>query len=151
MTCTIVSSGEEVYLNETEKQIVKQRITMLLLHLLRQGYSDFYVNCNYGVPMWTAEILCNVRKHHALKLHIAAPHEEQCAHWIEQHRKIYMALHEQADTVTYVSSPDDPESYLCADEYMADRSDLILVYNTQDIELYILEYARDLNVRVKYI
>lgn len=151
MTCSIVSSGEEVYLTAEERQVLKQRISGLLLSLLSQGYTDFYLNCNYGVPLWTAELLCVFKKKFSLKLHIAAPHEEQCAHWKECHRKRYMAIHAQADSVTFVSSPHDSDCYLCADEYMADRSNLILVYDTQNIGLYIVDYAVDIGVQVQYI
>lgn len=151
MTCSIVSSGEEIYLTAEESQILKQKISMLLLYLLSQGYTDFYLNCNYGVPLWTAELLCMFKKKFPLKLHIATPHEEQCAHWKESHRKRYMAIHEQADSVTFVSSTHDPDSYLCADEYMAEHSNLILVYDTRNIGLYMVDYAADIGVQVQYI
>lgn len=151
MTCTIASSGEEVFLSETEKQILKQRIAMLLLHLHKQGYQDFYVNCNYGIPLWTAELICKMKGHFQIRLHIAAPHEEQCIHWIEAHRNRYMAIHEKADTVKFVSRPDDPDCYQSADEYMTECSNLVMFYGAQDDTLYIKEYATDLGIPVQNI
>lgn len=151
MTCSIVSSGEEVYLTKEDRQMLKQKIAAILLYQLIQGYTDFYLNCNYGVPLWMAELLCMFKKYFPLKLYIAAPHEEQCTYWKESHRKRYMAIHEQADSVVFVSFPNDPESYLCADEYMAERSNLILAYDTQSIGLYMMDYASDLGIRVQYI
>lgn len=151
MTCTIASSGEEIYLSETEIQILRQRLIMILLSLLRRGYTDFYVNCNYGVPLWTAEGICKLKKSFPIRLHIASPHEEQCTHWIEKHRERCLAIHENADTVEFVSYPDDPSSYRRADEYMVERSSLVLVYDTQDIGLYIVDYATDLGVCIQHI
>lgn len=151
MICAIASSGEEVYLSSAEAQVLKQRMFLVLLSLFRQGYTDFYVNCNYGVPMWAAEMLCKMKMRFPIRVHIAAPHEQQCEHWLEHHRERYMAVHEKADTVTFVSKPDDSDSYRRADEYMAERSNLLLVYDTQNIDLYIVDYATDLDVQVQFI
>lgn len=151
MICTIASSGEEVFLSNEGIQVLKQRILMDTIHLLKQGYADFYVNCNYGVPMWAAETLLSLKKEHPLKLHIAAPHEEQYAHWIEDHRKRYITIVEQSDDIYYVSKPYVPDSYQCADEYMVEHSDLLLVYETKDMDLYIAAYAKDMGVKIQFI
>lgn len=151
MICTIASSGEEVFLGENEQKILKQRIALILLYLQKQGYQDFFVNCNYGIPLWTAELICTLKEQLPIKLHIVAPHEEQCSHWFETHRNRYMAVHEKADTIKFVSHPDEPDSYQSADEYMAERSELVLIYEAQDSMLYIEEYANDLGVPVQRI
>lgn len=151
MICTIASSGEEVFLGENEQKILKQRIALILLYLQKQGYQDFFVNCNYGIPLWTAELICTLKEQLSIRLHIVAPHEEQCSHWFEAHRNRYMAVHEKADTIKFVSRPDEPDSYQSADEYMAERSELVLIYEAQASMLYIEEYANDLGVPVQRI
>lgn len=151
MTCTIASSGEEVLLSGKEQQILKQRLAMLLLALYKQGYQDFYVNCNYGIPLWAAELICKMKEQLPIRLHIAAPHEEQCSHWLEAHRNRYMAVHEKADTVMFVSHPDVSDSSQQADEYMVERSNLVIVYETKGHTLYIEEYAADLGVPVHHL
>ncbi len=151
ITCGIASSGEEVFLNPKEQQILQQRLALIILHQHKWGCRDFYVNCNYGVPLWAAEIICKFKKYMHINLHISAPHEEQSTHWEECHRDRYMRVHQMADTIAFVSLPHNPDSYRCADEFMVENSTFLLMYGDPDAETYIEEYAKDIGKIVEHI
>ena len=55
MICTIISTGEELLSecrNEHEKPCVKikNQLREMIWELYCQGYTGFYVNCEYGIP-----------------------------------------------------------------------------------------------------
>ncbi len=151
ITCGIASSGEEVFLSPVEQQILKQRLALIILHQHKWGCRDFYVNCNYGVPLWAAEIICKFKKYMHINLHISAPHEEQSSYWEEQHRDRYMRVHQMADTIAFVSFPHDPDSYQCADEFMVNKSTYLLMYGDPDSGTYVEEYAKDIGKIIEHI
>mgnify|MGYP002858391857 CR=1 FL=1 len=89
MIGTILSDGSELQLtckNEEERPVltIKWKILGLLQSLIYEGYEEFWLNCEYGVPMWTAEFICALKKNYDLKLHIAVPYEEQPLNWYEE-------------------------------------------------------------------
>lgn len=151
ITCTIASSGEEVFLSPEEQQILKQRLALIILHQHSLGCDDFYVNCNYGVPLWAAELICRFKKHMHINLHISVPHEKQSRCWEEEHREQHLHVHRMADTIAIVSFPHDPDSDRRADEFMVENSTFLLMYGDPDAETYIEEYAKDIGKIVEHI
>ncbi|MBQ8928734.1 MAG: DUF1273 family protein [Oscillospiraceae bacterium] len=138
MTAAVASCGEELFLNDTQAQIVQQRIALLLLALHKEGYTDFCVNASAGIPLWTARIVMRMKKRFPVRLHLVCPHEEQARRWTEGLRNEYYSVHAQADSVTFAAPPDDPESYHRADEAMLSRSTLLLFYDKQGYVQYAL-------------
>ncbi|MBE6875507.1 MAG: DUF1273 domain-containing protein [Ruminococcus sp.] len=160
MKVTIASRAEEVFLSSTEAKILQQRILFLLLYLYQQGYTEFYTNCAWGVPLWSAELISRMKGNYPdILLHLALPHEKQAEKWIFSMKKHYLKIQNFADTIKYLSSPDDRQSFQKADRFMIQNSDLLLFYGTQGFlnyapryrETIIETYAKFQNIPVRYI
>lgn len=85
MICTIISDGSELdrnCRNEKEKPYpeIKGRLRETIWKLFCEGYTEFYVNCEYGIPLWTAEIITALKLYNDIVLNIVVPFEEQCHH-----------------------------------------------------------------------
>lgn len=137
MTCTILSTGKELLSenkNENEQPYlrIKAKLYILLDDLFSQGYDCFYLNCEYGIPLWTAEILCAFKRSHSIKLHIVIPYEEQAATWQEELRNRYFRVHERADSVTMACTHYQPDCYSIAEHLMADQSNLLVLCGEPD-------------------
>lgn len=138
MTASIASRAEEIFLSAIETKILQQRILLLLLNLHQQGYTDFYTNCAWGVPLWSAECVWLMKSRYPeISLHLAIPHKQQAQHWEYASKKRYLQITRLADTIHYISSPDDIQSFLKTDRFMMEHSDLLLYYGKQGF----LEYA----------
>lgn len=154
MICTIVAESVEPYMREGEEEqrkFVKQKLVMAILELYRQGYTEFYLNCELMVPLWAGEAVGMLKKSMDIGLHIVVPFENQCADWVEYNRNVYYALHELADTVTFASHHIQPDCYQKADRMMVDESDLLVVCGEGEEYCYAAEYARKTGVPVRFL
>ena len=155
MTCTILSSGDEfrtLCRNESEQPFcgIKAIVQEKIWELYQKGYDRFYVNCDYGTPMWSAEFILNLKAGNKIELHIMTPYEEQTTDWPEELRNRYFSIHEKADSVTLVNTHYYPFCYQEADEEMIARSDLLLVFGTENGAPFAEEYARKRKIPVEY-
>lgn len=142
MTVTIASRAEEIFLSQKEAQILKQRILFLLLNLYQQGYRHFYTNGAWGVPLWSAEMICILKKTYPdIFLHLVLPHEHQADKWQISMKKRYHKIKLSADTIQYSSVFDDDKSFQKADQFMIDQSDLLLFYGKQGFLNYSPQYC----------
>lgn len=153
MICTILSNGKELHLtckNEEEKPVltIKQKVLGMLDSLIYQSYDEFWLNCEYGVPLWAAEMLCNRKKYYDLKLNIAIPYEEQTTNWIEEQRDRYFRMHEKADSIIFVNKQYYPECYHDAERYMLEHSDLLCVFGSPADNLPVVETAESLGIKI---
>ncbi len=130
---------------------LKQILATELLHLYSMGYTEICVNCEYGVPLWTAEAVCMLKQHLDIRLHLVVPFEEQCREWGEAARNRYYAVHEKADSITFAGTHLTPNCYQAADRLMADKSDLILVFGDGQEPPCLAQYAKENGVTLRYI
>lgn len=156
MICTIISAGQELDLickNEYEPPYpeLKSRLRSKIWELYCNGYNKFWVNCEYGVPLWCAEIIIALRMYNDIALNIAMPYEEQSTNWVEEHRNRFFRTHAEADRVKIVSNRYSIECYNLADEYMIEKSDLLLVAGNEDSVLYGVRYAKHNNIAIDYL
>lgn len=152
MTCTIISTKEELNLickNEFEPPYpeIKSKLREKIWELFCQGYDEFWVNCEYGVPLWCAEIIVALKLYNDIKLYIAMPYEEQSTNWVEEHRERFFNLHAKSDCVEIISGSYVENCYMLADEFMIDESDLLLVVGSH-INCYGAGYAKSQDVKV---
>ena len=134
MTCTIISTGEELLAenkNESESPylMIKAKIHKLIWELYCQGYDNFYVNCEYGIPLWAAEFITALKLYNEITLNIVIPYEEQSVKWTEEYRDRYFRIHEKADHVILVNTKYHSECYNEATQIMVNESDLLIIYN----------------------
>ena len=156
MTCTIISTREELDLvckNEKEPPYpgIKAKLREKIWEQYCRGYERFWVNCEYGVLLWCAEIIVAFRMYNDIELHIAMPYEEQSTNWVEEFRDRFFALHARADSVEIISDWYDEKCYNRADEHMIDDSDLLLAVGNNTQNCYGTKYAQSHNIRVEML
>lgn len=146
MTYTIVSDGTElssVWTNpkHSSRAELKKCLRSYIEIMCSNGDAKFYVNCEDGVPLWAAEIICEMKKTCSAELHIVMPYEEQAAEWSEKKRKRYFSVHKHADSVVMASTHYHDSCYNKADEIMIRKSAILVVFATDPYELYAVKYA----------
>lgn len=156
MTCTIISTGAELKLAEHKNDHeppytkIKARICFLIGTLSTQGYDSFYVNCEYGIPLWTAEFLAAVKRFRDIKLHIIIPYEDQAVKWEEEHRDRYFIVHQKADDVVLANTQYHPDCYREADQMMIDKSHLLVICGEEGELPGAAQYAATKNIKTCY-
>ena len=128
MICCIISRDNK-YKNDNEPECiaVKARLRSMIWELYCSGYDEFWVNCEYGIPLWSAEIVIALKMYNDIKLHIAMPYEEQTTEWAEEYRDRFYTAHEKADTVKIISNHHTEDCYDMADSYMMDMADRTII------------------------
>ncbi len=155
MVCTIASNRAELlWTRKNEHEMpytaLKQIMLQILWHLYENGYTEFCVNCEYGIPLWTAELICAMKLYHPVKLHCILPSEEQSSYWPEAYRERYFAVQQLADTVVFAGNSPDEACRRAADRCMVQRSDLVLLFADRTDALYIADYAAQYGVTVRF-
>lgn len=156
MTYTIVSTGYEkefALKNEFEEPCVtiKQKLCDIIWEAFTGGVDSFYVNCEYGIPLWAAEIVCALKKYNNIYLYVIVPYEEQCRDWNENLRDRYYTVHEKADSVEFLDAQYYEDSYEEADKIMADNSDMVCIFGKNYTEAYISSYVSKEKIMSFYI
>lgn len=155
MTCAIISTGEELLVkckNEHEAPYpeIKAKLREKIWELYCSGYDSFYVNCEYGVPLWAAEIICAMKMYNNIKLHIVMPFEEQSVSWNEEYRDRYYDIHANSEDVHMINTEYYDGCYDDADRYMINMSDALLVCGQSCSNLYGVRYAKECAVERIY-
>ena len=155
MTCTVISTGEELNLtckneNEPPYPEIKAKLREKIWNLYCKGYDSFWLNCEYGVPLWCGEIITALAMYNDIELNIAMPYEEQSTNWVEEHRDRFVAVHADSDHVELISNQYTEDCYEMADEYMIDESDLVVIVGSPDQNNSLRKYAESTGVKVEY-
>lgn len=155
MTCAIMSNGDELNLkNKNEKDkpypFLKSQIRNVIWKLYCSGYDEFYLNCEYGIQLWSAEIICALKIYNSIKLYILIPYEEQAINWCEDYRDRYYKVHLRSDDVHLINTHYHHKCYADVDEIMASKSDLLLVFGEKYNKFYLTEYAAKYSVPMIY-
>ena len=144
MIGSIISTGFEKYFlckNKSEMPYLKIKLLLqeTIWNAYRNGYTDFYVNCEYGIPLWAAEIISALKFYNVIRLHIIVPYEEQTTNWTEEQRDRYYTSHQKADSIQFANTKYHEYCYEQADKMMIDHSDLVFVFGKDqpsNAELY---------------
>lgn len=155
LNCVIISNADEkplISLNEFEKPntIIKQKLFEIIWKAYCNNYTDFFVNCEYGIPLWSAEIICALKLYNNISLHIVIPYEEQCLRWCEEWRDRYYSVHQKADSIILSNTYYHINCYNNADEIMIDKSDMVLVFGKNEKTIYAEKYAKQKGVKIQY-
>lgn len=159
MTCTITSRGFELLLAlqisppehfpKNALPILKCNLLEILCTLVDNGYTDFYVNGEYGIPFWTAEMLCALKLYHPkLRLHLVLPYPEHDTTWEQELQERFQQVWKKADTVSYAEPQETAECYETADRIMCNASDLLVIFGTRNANRSMVSYAGMQNVPV---
>ena len=153
MTCTIISTGDELNLackneNELPYPEIKAKLREKIWELYCKGYDSFWINCEYGVPLWCGEIISALAMYNDMELNIAMPYEEQSTNWVEEHRDRFFKIHAESDNVDIISHQYTDNCYELADEHMIDNSDLLLVIGSCN-NCYGSTYAKKRGINIE--
>ncbi|MBD5143135.1 MAG: DUF1273 domain-containing protein [Oscillospiraceae bacterium] len=156
MTCTIISSGDElktVCQNESEAPFINMKVKLheYIWNLYTKGYDKFYLNCDYGIPLWAAEFILSLKAGNQIALHIMIPYEEQTTDWTEELRNRYFAIHEKADSVTLANTRYYPSCYQDTDKQMIDKSDILVIFEEKNSVAPAETYAKENNIPIAYM
>ena len=156
MTCTITSTGEELNLickneNEPPYPEIKAKLREKIWNLYCKGYDSFWLNCEYGVPLWCGEIITALALYNDIELNIAMPYEEQSTNWVEEQRDRFFAVHADSDHVELISNQYTEDCYELADEYMIDESDLVIIVGEAGRKCYAKKYADSVGVKCEFL
>ena len=108
-------------------QNLKAQIGEKLGEFYNRGYRHFLCGMAIGCDMYFAEKVLELReKHPDVRLDAAVPCDSQAERWNKAQQARYRCLIEQCDNVHYVSHAYTPDCMLRRNEYMIDRSSLLL-------------------------
>ena len=97
--------------------------------LIESGYTYFISGGAIGVDQDFAEAVLRAKQSHAeIELEIAVPCRNQAARWSEAERLRYFSILERVDRVEVLSEHYTQFCMLKRNEYMVDKSDLVLAY-----------------------
>ena len=114
--------------------------------LIENSYTYFISGGALGVDQDFAEAVLRAKQIHArIELEIAVPCRNQAARWSEAEQLRYRSILERADCVNILSEQYTRYCMLKRNEYMVDKSDLILAYWNGDENggtWYTMTYAK---------
>jgi uncharacterized phage-like protein YoqJ len=155
MICSIVSTGKELSFkckneNEYPYKTMKEKLREDIWELYCSGYDEFYLNCEYGIPLWAAEIICALKMYNPIILNIVTPYEEQTTDWCEEWRNRYFEIHEKADTIKIMHTKYQNDAYENTDKFMIDTCDAIYLFNASSAASSAEKYAKIQNKKILY-
>jgi uncharacterized phage-like protein YoqJ len=132
---------------------LKLMLGMEIETMIAQGCTTFYSGMTWGVSIWCAEMVLNMKQafpEKNIRLNAVLPYEEHHAGWTREYQERYFNLMENVDEVVclYPHYMDgcNRERY----RYMIDRSQyLIAVYNGDTGGTkHAIEYAKDKGLNI---
>lgn len=130
--------------------IIKKAITKQLLSLLDEGLEWVVVSGQWGVEIWAAEAVLELKKTYPqLRLAVITPFLEQEENWKEDKQNLYRSVLQRADYVNSVtkSKYDGPWQFRAKNQFLLRNSDgMLLVYDEENeaSPKFIKEQARRL-------
>ena len=115
--------------NESDRRCkrLKEKIKEKIEYAIENGATHFISGMALGVDMWAAEIILDKKRNGAeLTLEAAVPHKKQEASWSAENRARYGEILSRCDKVTYVSESYTPYCMMKRNQYMVDKSDLVI-------------------------
>lgn len=137
-------------------EIIKKAIKKQLIALLDEGLEWIIVSGQWGVEIWAAEAVLELKKEHtSLRLAVITPFLEQEEKWNDQKKELYTSILKRADYVNSVtkSKYDGPWQFKEKDKFLLRNSDgLILIYDEENegSPKYIKAQAEQLAMTTSY-
>lgn len=150
MICSIASTGFEK-ITQKEKYIKRLRAITELMYF--KGCRDFCIAALPGIPLWTAGLICDMKKYLRLSLRIYSPREGNAAGLSPEQRELFYSVRKRADSFICLSREHTESCYNDSIRAIVDVCDiLILIDGPADVpcDRSVLKYAREKGVRVIY-
>lgn len=133
---------------------LKRRLEEETCKAISLGYLNFISGMALGIDLYAAEFILHLKRRlPGLSLEAAIPCRGQTAKWTQKDRLRYEELLKRCDKVTYVGQSYTPYCMQRRNQYMVDRSDLVIaVYNgTGGGTANTIRYARQQGKRISLI
>ncbi len=138
LSCTIAASDyRELNLDEKSYRLLKSNLKRIIKIFHTNGVTDFYTDCDYGIPLLCAGMICRMKKFVYMKLHIIIPLSEFRAKAKEGNR--FMKIFEEADHIRFIKEPfgGSEEAYM----QMIDSSAYVIIFGEIYDNKFVSEYA----------
>jgi uncharacterized phage-like protein YoqJ len=115
--------------NEADPRCValKEQLAACLEGIYASGYRHFICGMAIGCDTYFAEAVLALKSGHGdVTLEAAIPCDDQAARWNRKQQERYAELLKQCDERTYVSHAYSPNCMMKRNEYMIDRSSVLL-------------------------
>lgn len=113
------------------KELVIQRLDEAITDALDDGYTTFISGAAKGVDLWAAElVLARRRTQPDIRLVCAVPYKGFGLHWRDGHSELFTDVIRAADMVVYVCDSYSRSAYQRRNEWMVDRSSLLIAAYT---------------------
>lgn len=115
-------------LNASEDQ-VKNWLRERIIEAVQDGYVTFITGMAMGVDIWAGEIVAEMKKSNPnLHLIAASPYPGFERKWHPAWQQAYNRLLGNADIVRFVSKHYSRNAFQCRNEWMVNRSNLVIAY-----------------------
>ncbi len=115
--------------NETDPRCtaLKEQLAACLEGIYASGFRHFICGMAIGCDTYFAEAVLALKSRHGdVTLEAAIPCDDQAARWNRKQQERYDELLKQCDERTYVSHAYSPNCMMKRNEYMIDRSSVLL-------------------------
>ncbi len=149
MICAIIS--EKTDKNKNTNDIVMQQALQEIGKLIAEGYDVFYSNCEIGMPLYAAKVICALKSIFPIQLHIIIPYENQAENWSETLRDMYFSIHEQADSVDLAHLKYNDSCYKESNMKIIDKCDIVVLSGKNLVDSQCYAYAHNIGKPIRII
>lgn len=146
MICSLLSTGFEKY-SEKDKYIKSLRSITELLYF--KGCRDFCIPAAPGIPLWTGEIICQMKEYLRINLRIYSPYEEITLGWPPAERNEFYAVRERADSFIFLNRSRREGCFKECETALADVCDVLVLIDgdiSSPCDRSVIKYARENNI-----
>ena len=108
-----------------------RRLDEAITASIGRGYTTFISGAAKGVDLWAAELVLERRlSRPEIRLVCAVPYQGFGLHWKDGYSELFARVIQAADAVRYVCDSYSRSAYQCRNEWMVDRSSLLIAAYT---------------------
>jgi len=134
---------------------LKRRIKVEIEKAIGEGYTKFITGMDLGVGLYAADVLfyLKIRKKEKIYIEAVVPYKNQPNGWCQEAQQLYSVSCIMADCVTVVSEKYAEDCMRKRDEYMVDKSSLIIAITggVQGENIQIMRYAAQKNKETRIL
>ena len=107
--------------------LLKKVLAAQIEALANRGVTDFLSGMAQGADLWCSQIVLDLKKNPALKLHCVLPCKGQERKWTASAQEQYHSILAQANEVVYVGQEYSRDCMLERNRWLVDRASILLV------------------------
>lgn len=145
-------TGHRPHKLNAPEHIVIQQLRQSILHAISEGYVTFISGMAWGVDIWAAEIVLELKKQFPIHLIAAVPYDGFEKSWDNDWKVRYQQVLSQADLIKYISPHYHKGCFQQRNEWMVNHSSLLIAAYTGEPggTRNTVEYAKRNGVKIDY-